>query len=373
LIGHRQLHITLVCEVLDNFGDAGITWRLACLLADEWHARITIAIDQPALLQLWHQKRRDRQPCDIKVTKLQDARTTDQPPDLLIAMLGSTVPPAIRAQILAHRVSWVRYEYLTAEPWIDEFHGRSSVKPDDGATEWFYYPGYTSLSGGLLREKNLLAQLRRFTSADPAASGNRSAWMQANKLDSPADHFRVCLFGYAEPSTHHLLESLLALPRPISIFIAQSLAGGLALDTSDPRLRVHQWLDQPDFDCLLASCDLSIVRGEDSWLRAQWTGQPMFWQPYRQADAGHLNKLAAFLDRLLAGAEPGAARAIRQAMMCLNDGSDGRDWPNALPAWFDHLSQIRQIHRAWRDELALQTTLGERLLSFSRDQLQLSV
>jgi hypothetical protein len=35
-------------------------------------------------------------------------------------------------------------------------------------------------------------------------------------------------------------------------------------------VRVIPFMPQPDYDRLLWACDLNFVRGEDSWVRAQW-------------------------------------------------------------------------------------------------------
>ncbi len=57
------------------------------------------------------------------------------------------------------------------------------------------------------------------------------------------------------------------------------------------------WMNQRDFDLLLASCDLNFVRGEDSWIRAIWAGKPFIWRPYPQDDGADRVKLDAFLER----------------------------------------------------------------------------
>jgi uncharacterized repeat protein (TIGR03837 family) len=59
-------------------------------------------------------------------------------------------------------------------------------------------------------------------------------------------------------------------------------------------------LTQSQYDTLLASCDLNVVRGEDSLVRAIWAGRAFVWQIYPQADGAHAAKLEAFLDWLQA-------------------------------------------------------------------------
>ena len=341
------LRIDLICEVLDNFGDAGISWRLACQLADEWGAHVRLCIDQPELLTLWAARAQARSRPETPVPQVIDLsaadfyevhHTPETRPELIITMLGSATPAALERLIRDESIPWLRYEYLTAETWIDSFHGLPSLKPDSGATEWFYYPGFSADCGGLLREPDLAAR-------------------QA---------------GFDQP-TRQFLAALQAVESPVTVLMSASLAQALDLidrpgSTGHLHIKPHAWLDQPDFDLLLASCDLNIVRGEDSWLRAQWAGQPMLWQPYRVADGTHFDKLAAFLDRLLADAPAPAGTAIAQMMAAINGQTDPGP---ALADWLAHRQQIQAWHRQWRFRLAAQTSLTQRLARFCTDKLQL--
>jgi uncharacterized repeat protein (TIGR03837 family) len=62
------------------------------------------------------------------------------------------------------------------------------------------------------------------------------------------------------------------------------------------------FLPQDRYDELLWACDLNFVRGEDSFVRAQWAAKPFVWQIYPQAEGAHLAKLEAFLAMHPAGA-----------------------------------------------------------------------
>jgi uncharacterized repeat protein (TIGR03837 family) len=72
-----------------------------------------------------------------------------------------------------------------------------------------------------------------------------------------------------------------------------------------------------DYDQLLWQCDINFVRGEDSFVRAQWAGQPFIWQIYRQEEDAHLIKLSAFLERYCANMEQDA-RAITSMFVAWN-------------------------------------------------------
>lgn len=54
---------------------------------------------------------------------------------------------------------------------------------------------------------------------------------------------------------------------------------------------------QSDFDDVLQAADVSVVRGEDSVLRALWQGRVFWWQIYRQRRHAHHIKLHAFWQR----------------------------------------------------------------------------
>ncbi len=96
----------------------------------------------------------------------------------------------------------------------------------------------------------------------------------------------------------------------------------------------------------------------------------MLWQPYRQPDGGHLNKLDGFLTRLLDGAEPQLAQVVGDMMRAVNGVGDPAA---ALAQWLGHLPAIQALHRHWRNTLAEQSSLTHRLALFCKDQLQLPV
>ena len=64
-------------------------------------------------------------------------------------------------------------------------------------------------------------------------------------------------------------------------------------------------------------------------MRAQWATIPFAWHAYPQADGAHHAKVAAFLDRHLAGAPSGRADAVRRFTEALNRD----DGPGLAAAW----------------------------------------
>ena len=80
----------------------------------------------------------------------------------------------------------------------------------------------------------------------------------------------------------------------------QRAAVGAPYTRGASTLHAIPFVAQDAYDRLLWACDLNFVRGEDSFVRAQWAARPFVWHIYPQAEDAHLRKLDAFLDRYAA-------------------------------------------------------------------------
>src|SRR5262249_19555910 len=159
--------------------------------------------------------------------------------------------------------------------------------------KWFFHPGFTPNSGGLLREPGLL---------ESRASFERNGWLESMGWARAADERVSVLFCYEHPALADWLAALAERPTlllvpnaPPPAAVARAL--GPSLRQRGLRAQMLDWLSQPQFDRLLWSADLSVVRGEDSLVRALWAGAPFIWQLYPQHDGVHRRKLQAFLER----------------------------------------------------------------------------
>ena len=214
-------------------------------------------------------------------------------------------------------------------------HGLPSPQwtgPGAGLTKWFFYPGFTAGTGGLLREPGLPRQQAGFNPA-----GLRQA------LDvGPDDGTRAALlFCYGNPALPAWLDGLARQRTPTRLWVmpgpaAQEVRHWLDASPAPGTLDVRflPFVPQPRFDELLWAADLNLVRGEDSLVRALWAGKPFIWHIYPQHDDAHGVKLAAFLDLYLAGAPAALAATIRRVHWGWNglEGGSPRAesfWPGA--------------------------------------------
>jgi uncharacterized repeat protein (TIGR03837 family) len=127
------------------------------------------------------------------------------------------------------------------------------------------------------------------------------------------------------------------------------------------------FLTQDAYDSLLAACALNLVRGEDSFVRAQWAGRPLVWQIYQQEEGAHLPKLAAFLDAYCARIGAAESAALRGLWQAWEDEADaGAHWPAllaALPALQNHADK-------WTQNLVAEADLASKLLIFCQNLLE---
>ncbi|WP_397532899.1 elongation factor P maturation arginine rhamnosyltransferase EarP [Roseateles sp.] len=349
-----ELRWDVFCRVIDNFGDIGVSWRLARNLALRGQ-HVRLWIDDASALR-WMAP--EGIPARIEVLEWQQSVHASSVGDVVIETFGCELPEAFIARMAARQPAprWINLEYLSAEPYVERSHGLTSPQfsgPGQGLKKRFFYPGFTARTGGLLREPGLLASQATF---------DREHWLAAQGIEAQPGERLVSLFAYPNPSLPQLLEKLAATPTLLLACpgSAQDALPSLKLPEFI-RWRPLPYLSQDDYDHLLWACDLNLVRGEDSFVRAQWAAQPMVWQLYPQSDGAHAHKLDAFLDLWLTGTAPELAGPLRGLW---------KAW-NGLGSWADltppELRRMRAHAKSWRDRLTQQADLCEQLLGFVRE------
>ncbi len=358
------------CRVVDNHGDVGVCWRLATDLAERGIAVRLWIDDAHALTWMAPGGRPGVKVWAWPVTDEAFAIADVEPATVVIEAFGCGLPdPCLRHIALAHQRSaapvWINLEYLSAEPYVERNHGLPSLQGNGlacGVTSWYFYPGFTASTGGLLREADLLQRQAAF---------HREAWLADHSISPHPGERLVSLFCYANPNVSEWLQALAARPTLLLTTpghateqVAWAIADGGALDNL--RVQSLPWLTHFDYDHLLWSCDLNLVRGEDSLVRAIWAGRPFLWQIYPQDDGVHAAKLAAFLARALQTADPAMAASIRRAAFRWNSLSATQDpdaWgvlqsPSSMSAW-------ARVCTDWRTELLAQPDLVTQLMAFA--------
>lgn len=330
----------LFCRVIDNHGDLGVCWRLARDLTERGHG-VRLWVDDASALS-WMAPQR---PSGIELRAWPEGNEPVPPGDVVIEAFGCELPAAFVARMAARTPPprWINLEYLSAEDYVERSHGLASPKfngPGAGLSKHFFYPGFTPRTGGLLRERGLLER---------AVAFDGPGWLAARGWAPRPGERVVSLFAYANAALPALLDALAEQPT-----LLLACPGPLQARVSDrPGLRsiALPYLPQDDYDQLLWASDLNLVRGEDSFVRAQWAGKPFVWQIYPQQDDAHHAKLEAFMTR----AElPEAWREV------------WRGWNGlaSLPGTLTGLGAAAEHATAWRALLANQPDLLDQLQCF---------
>ena len=300
----------IFCRVIDNYGDVGVCWRLAADLAARGE-QVRLWLDDASALA-WMAPGGTP---GVSVRQWNEALSPTGLPagDVLIEAFGCEVDAGFLA---GHDGVWLNLEYLSAEAYVERCHGLPSPVlsgPGAGLRKYFFYPGFTPATGGLLREPDLAARQAAF---------DREAWLRRLAIHFQGERL-ISLFCYEPAALQSLLEQLAAAEQPTRLLVTPGRAtaavqaciacmnGTHAAWNTHERLKFTYLpaLNQLDYDCLLWSCDLNFVRGEDSLVRALWAGKPFVWQIYAQSDNAHQAKLGAFLDHLQA---PPSLRTFHQ-------------------------------------------------------------
>lgn len=369
----------IFCTVVDNLGDIGVCWRLGRHLAAEEGAEVCLWVDDlvtfrrlapvldPALESQWLG--------DLEVRHWTRPFPETGVADVVVETFGCDLPASYVETMKAgpRAPVWINLEYLSAESWVNRYHALPSPQPP--LTKYFYFPGFVQGTGGVLMEKNL-RQRRDAFQADAAEQARflESLGMQARG----PDELLVSMFCYPQAPTPALFDAWEAAGQPVRVIAfadtpaAQALvAAGLASGGRRGRLsgRIVPFLSQDDYDRVLWSCDWNFVRGEDSFVRAQWAARPFVWQAYAQQGDAHRIKMQSFLARYLGASVMGSSAGLVDLWAAWNGLL-----PQAriAPAWAVCMATrngIGGIARQWPVQLEALGGLAGNLARFCSDRV----
>ncbi|MGH8781474.1 elongation factor P maturation arginine rhamnosyltransferase EarP [Paraburkholderia sp.] len=380
----------IFCAVIDNFGDIGVCWRLARQLAHEHGWQVRVFVDDlhtfqklcPAL-----DTARARQTVDgIVVEHWHEpahAGQTLEVADVVVEAFACELPPAYVAAMARREQApaWINLEYLSGEDWVADFHLRPSPHPRYSLVKSFFFPGLGPGTGGVLKERTLDVARTAFVDSPEA----RAAWWRETTGEPPPDASTtvVSLFAYENRAADSLLAQWRDSNEPIVLLVPEgrisgaiarffgvssglsSFSAGTHAQRGNLTAHALPFTDQAGYDRLLWSSDVNFVRGEDSFVRAQWAARPFVWHIYPQADDAHLPKLDATLAHYAAPLAPDARAALGRFWHAWNGVGE--------PDWADfqrHRAAFDARAKTWSSELAVIGDLAGNLAGFAKSQLK---
>ncbi|GKS68654.1 conserved hypothetical protein, PP_1857 family [Nitrosomonas sp. PY1] len=370
----------IFCTVIDNFGDIGVCWRLSRQLAHEYGQLIRLWVDDlhrfSCLESTINTELQYQTIQNIEVWHWQkDTKAFEQiePAEVVIEAFACELPEDYLQKMFLRdiQVVWINLEYLSAEPWVRNYHAVSSPHPRSGLIKTCFFPGFEPDTGGLIREKGYKLQ-----------QDNCSKQTILQELENPFDRYhaiRISLFCYDSAPVENLIILLSELAMPILLIVpqgnvAQHIIALLGYPRNETKMQFQQvmvliipFLEQTDYDRLLWSCDINFVRGEDSFVRAQYVARPFVWNIYQQEELIHWQKLDAFLDLYTASMPMQIKDVVREIWYCWN--GRGLMTRNTLLKFFSLAESIEQYNKMWLAQLEKQNDLASNLVQFVENRL----
>ena len=378
----------IFCNVIDNYGDIGVCWRLARQLNAEHGLQIRLWVDELAAFQKICPKidpRLPTQTVDGIEVRHWSADSSEifpgetRPGEVVIEAFACHLPETFILAMAERKPApvWINLDYLSAEDWVSGCHALPSPHPRLPLTKYFFLPGFSDTTGGLLREYQLEERRQAFCAS---AEIQNDFWRSIEQTPPEDDALRVSLFAYENQAIHSALEFWAEGDQPvccfapmtrslsaIEAFVGHSLEVNELIQRGMLGIRVLPFVTQADYDKLLWACDINFVRGEDSFVRSQWAAKPMVWQIYPQDDDVHLIKLQAFLDLYCTGLTNSTSVVVRNLFKAWNTGQGissaiWTEWQAVLP-------DLRQHATNWATTQAKQEDLCSNLVRFCRNKL----
>jgi uncharacterized repeat protein (TIGR03837 family) len=367
----------IFCNVIDNFGDIGVCWRLARQLANEHGIAVRLWVDDlNSFTKLCPEAdaASELQKCrGVEVCLWRKEFPDVQPAELVVEAFACKLPQSYIEAMAAQKIRpvWLNLEYLSAESWVESHHKLPSPHPTLPLTKYFFFPGFTRQTGGLLLESDLLARRDAFQSD---AAQQRAFWQSIGLVMPSAETQKISLFGYENAALPGLFDAWEAglqhilclvpegriLPQVGQYFGDHAPHVGSDYARGQLQVRVLPFVEQERYDELLWACDVNFVRGEDSFVRAQWAGKPFIWHIYPQHDAVHLKKLQAFLILYGSQLSQSASLAMQGLWQAWNmESGAGQAWPAFITA----RGELERHTQHWARHLA-ENNLALNLLDF---------
>ena len=316
-----MLDITILCRVVDNYGDIGFVYRLARelsslssiektqirLIVSDLKSFNAMALPPGISTSLAVQNYNGWKVIDWNACAEGKCEFTEHPPKIILECFQCGRPEWLDEILFSAQttqtVQIVNVEYLTAEDWADDFHLLKSGTRSALVKKINFMPGFTKKTGGLVLDKNFVSCVHSKTVALECLK--KYASKKTVALIEDTNLFRVIAFSYErnfENEARALSEFAQRSGRKVQVLLAPGLGNApfKKAEAAFKNISVYdlEYLPQLAWDALLTLADFSFIRGEDSFSRACLSRIPFVWHAYPQEEEFQLVKVDAVLKRM---------------------------------------------------------------------------
>lgn len=374
----KTLDITILCKVVDNFGDIGFVYRLARSLSDLCpNLKLRIVADNLKSFSLLCPEidplKDDQNANGWQIFNWNAEKTCletfrKNPPKIILECFQCGRPEWLETLLFTEKIPNVAHiimiDYLTAEPYAETFHKLKSLTRSAKVQKVNFMPGFTKKTGGLILDKPFLDALKNRTYVNDK-------------------FFNILFFGYQRnysPVIRALQNFNNKSEKKINLLLAKGagfdsfLAAYEAEKSAEKNLfalEELQFLSQIEWDALLTKTPLLFIRGEDSLSRACLCGVPFVWHAYSQTEEYQLVKVNALLDRMSVHFSLEDFKIIRKCWQLYNTtNADPKELENVLNDFLQNYKKLCGGFKDFSESLLKNGDLTEHLLEFIKSNLE---
>lgn len=376
--------ITLLCRVVDNFGDIGFVFRLAKSITEKSpETKITLICSDLKSFSLMENKIQadmkiqtveykksswlvlDWNLCEDDLKELKSGKWNfDDNFPLILECFQCGRPLWLEEILFCNENNKIHHilniEYLTAEDYAEDFHLLKSYTRSSNVKKVFFMPGFTPKTAGLVIDENFLILSKE------------------NHLKNE-NVFKISLFSYERDCTD-IFDALTEFQEKIraevnknfcvEVYAAQGKSLSFAQDAWNKTGKKisffpQKFMSQTEYDKLLLSMDINFVRGEETLARACLCSKPFLWQAYIQDENYQLVKVNALLDRIRKFFPEESWICIKKLFLDYNTPHSRLQKENLLFLFGETYSgKLTENFKGFSDELFSQGELTENLLDY---------
>lgn len=313
--------IDIFCSIIDNFGDIGVAYRFAKEFKNKNpHCRTRLFVDKMEVFRgICHfidtskavQEHESITYVNSSVVD-RDFVEKDGVADVLVEMFACEIPEIVMDHAFTKSKLLINLEYLSAEDWVEGYHLKESLLPRGTLKKYFFMPGFTTNTGGLILNPEL-EKNRSELSAKRFDFLNKIL----NSFGRQIDTTENCLFGSVFTylrNFNNFIRDLSKIDKDVYLFVfgEKSKEGILSSPTKftvestdtnyikfkNINILMMPFLEQNRYDSLLCHCDFNLVRGEDTLARAVLSAKPFIWNAYLQDNKYQKVKVEALLGKM---------------------------------------------------------------------------
>ena len=337
--------IDIFCEVIDNYGDVGVAYRLAREFKRIYpHKRLRFFINKTEEINLIKKSN------DIEIIAYKDIFKVENSADLIIETFACEIPKEYMDKALRSSKLIINLEYFSAEDWVDDFHLQESFL-GGSLKKYFFIPGLSKKSGGILLDNEFLERKKQ-------VEENREYYLEKFKIKEKYDLIGS-VFSY-EKNFDSLIKELKKLDKKVLLLILSEKTQKNFIkyfDNSNNYDKIKAvklpFFTYDKYEELLSLCDFNLVRGEDSFVRALLLGKPFLWHIYPQEENIHIQKLNSFLEKYCPN-----NKELKETFIYYNVNRDNFSY------FFKNFKEIEEHNRKYANYLIENCNLMEKLINF---------